>query len=96
MKLSITSLFSVQIIIYLGASDIIYSDVIDSFISEILKYKSWILASWRKKILDREIHTIYIQVIYTLINETFRPEEPGIQPELVLWVVQIGGTEWYR
>ena len=25
------------------------SDVIDSFISEILKYKSWILASWRKR-----------------------------------------------
>ena len=39
IKLSIndTSLFSVQIISYLGASDIIYSDVIDSFISEILK-----------------------------------------------------------
>ena len=49
MKLSITSLFSVQIMSYLGASDIIYSDVIDSFISEILKYKSWILASWRKR-----------------------------------------------
>ena len=32
MKLSITSLFSVQIMSYLGASDIIYSDVIDSFI----------------------------------------------------------------
>jgi len=47
MKLSITSLFSVQIMSYLGASDIIYNDVIDSFISEILKYKSWILASWR-------------------------------------------------
>ena len=29
MKLSITSLFSVQIMSYLGASDIIYSDVID-------------------------------------------------------------------
>ena len=43
MKLSITSLFSVQIMSYLEASDIIYSDVIDSFISEILKYKSWIL-----------------------------------------------------
>ena len=40
IKLSITSLFSVQIMSYLGASDIIYSDVIDSFISEILKYKS--------------------------------------------------------
>ena len=32
MKLSITSLFSVRIVSYLGASDIIYSDVIDSFI----------------------------------------------------------------
>ena len=49
MRLSITSLFSVQIMSYLRASDIIYSDVIDSFISEILKYKSWILASWRKR-----------------------------------------------
>ena len=45
MKLSITSLFLVKIMSYSGASDIIYSDVIDSFISEILKYKSWILAS---------------------------------------------------
>ena len=35
IKLSITSLFSVQIISYLGASYIIYSDLIDSFISEI-------------------------------------------------------------
>ena len=49
MKLSIILLFSVQIMLYLGASDIIYSLVIDSFISEILKYKSWILASWRKR-----------------------------------------------
>ena len=49
MKLSITSLFSVQIMSYLVASDIIYSDVIDSFISEILKYKSWILASRHKR-----------------------------------------------
>jgi len=38
MMLSITSLFSVKIVSYLGASHIIYSDVIDSFISEILKY----------------------------------------------------------
>ena len=37
MKLSITLLFSVQIMPYLGASDIIYSDVIDNFISKILK-----------------------------------------------------------
>ena len=48
-KLSIISAFSVQIISYLGASDIIYSDVIDSFISEILTYKPWILASWHKR-----------------------------------------------
>ena len=47
IKLSITSLFSVQIMSYLRASDMIYSDVIDSYISEILKYKSWILASLR-------------------------------------------------
>ena len=51
MKLIITSLFSVQIMSYLGASDMIYSDVIDSFFSEILKYKSWTLASWRKRSL---------------------------------------------
>ena len=35
MKLPITSLFSVQIMSYLGASDITHSDVNDSFISEI-------------------------------------------------------------
>ena len=35
IKLSITSLFSVQIMSHLGVSDIIYSDVIDSFISKI-------------------------------------------------------------
>ena len=50
MKLSIISLFSVEIMSYLGPSYIIYSDVIDSFISEILKHKSWILASsWRRR-----------------------------------------------
>ena len=49
MKLTITLLFSVQLMSYLKASDIIYSDVIDSFISEILKYEFWILASWRKR-----------------------------------------------
>ena len=27
----------------------IYSNVTDSFISEILKYKSWILATWHKR-----------------------------------------------
>ena len=49
MKLSITSLFSVQIMSYLGASDIIYSDVIDSFISEILKYESSVIESLTEK-----------------------------------------------
>ena len=49
MKLSFTLLSSFQIMSYLGASDIICSDVIDSFISEILKYKSKILESWRKR-----------------------------------------------
>ena len=39
IKLSITSLF-VQIMSHLGVSDIIYSDVIYSFISKILKYES--------------------------------------------------------
>ena len=49
LKLSITSLFSVQLMPYLGALDIIYSYVIDSFISEILKYKiSVIVASTGK------------------------------------------------
>ena len=32
-------LFSVQIMSYLGASDIIYNDVINSFIAEILRFK---------------------------------------------------------
>ena len=49
IELTITSLFSVKIMSYFGASDIIHSNVIDSFISEILKYKSWILASWHKR-----------------------------------------------
>ena len=49
MKLAITSLFSAQIMSYLRAFNIVYSDGIDSFISEILKHKSWILASWRKR-----------------------------------------------
>ena len=38
IKLSVTSLFSVEIMPHLGVSDIIYCDVIDSFISEILNY----------------------------------------------------------
>ena len=49
IKLTITSLFPVQIMSYLGVSDIIHSDVIDSFFSKIFKKKSWILASWCKR-----------------------------------------------
>ena len=47
MKLSITSLYIISVA---PKYDIIWtenSDVIDSFITEILKYKSRILASWR-------------------------------------------------
>ena len=49
MKLSITSLFSVLIIPYFGGLDIIYSDVNDSFISEILKYESSVIQSITEK-----------------------------------------------
>ena len=34
---------------YLGALDIIYSDVIDSFISEIIKYESSVIVSSTEK-----------------------------------------------
>ena len=44
MKPSIISLFSV-LMSYLGTPDIIYSDVIDSLISEILKYESSVIES---------------------------------------------------
>ena len=58
IKLSITSLFSVQIMSYIGASDIIYSDVIDCFISDILKYESSVIESLaEKKSLGRTINT---------------------------------------
>ena len=43
IKLSIISLFSVQIMSHLGISDTIYSGVIDSFISELFKYKSSVI-----------------------------------------------------
>ena len=49
IKLSIASLFSVQIMSHLGLSDIIYSDVIISFISEILKYESSVIVSSTEK-----------------------------------------------
>ena len=49
VKLSITLLFSVQIMSYLGASDIIYSDVIDSFISKILNYELSVIVASTKK-----------------------------------------------
>ena len=49
MKISITSLYIKS---DAPKYDIILtedSDVIDSFISEIVKYKSWIFASWYKR-----------------------------------------------
>ena len=49
IKLSITSLFSVQIMSYLGASDIIYRDEVDSFISEVLNYESSDIESLTEK-----------------------------------------------
>jgi len=49
IKLSITSLFPVQIKSHFGGSDIIYSEVIDSFISEILKYEMSVIVSSTKK-----------------------------------------------
>ena len=47
--ISITSLFSVQIMSHVGVSDIIYSYVIDSFISEMLKYESSVIQSSTEK-----------------------------------------------
>ena len=64
IKLSITSLFSVQIMSYLGASDIIYSDVIDNFISKILKYESSVSESLTIKTLGRTIHTEFYIYVY--------------------------------
>ena len=49
IKLSITPLFSVQIMSYLGVSDILYSDVIYSLISEILKSESSVIVSSTEK-----------------------------------------------
>ena len=45
IKLSITSLFSVQIMSHLGVSDIIYSDVVDNFIY----YESSVIVSSTEK-----------------------------------------------
>ena len=49
IKLSITSLFSVQIMSHSMVSDIIYSDVIDSFISKILNYELSVIVASTKK-----------------------------------------------
>ena len=49
IKLSNTSLFSVQIMSHLGASDIIYSYVIGSIISEILMYELSVIQSLTEK-----------------------------------------------
>ena len=55
IRLSITSLY---IISDAPKYDIIWtenSNVIDSFISEIVKYKSWTLASWHKRSLTERL-----------------------------------------
>ena len=57
IKLSFISLFLVHIMSNFGASDIIYSDVIDSFISEIMKYESFVIQSLSGKTQGRTIHT---------------------------------------
>ena len=49
IKLSTISLFSVQIMSHLGVSDIIYSDVFDSSVSEILKRESSVIGSSTEK-----------------------------------------------
>ena len=49
IELSITSLFSVQIMSHSGVSGIIYSDVIDNFILEISKYESSLIVSSTEK-----------------------------------------------
>ena len=66
INLSITSLFSVQIMSYLGTSDITYSDVIGSFISEILKYKSSVIKSLAEKSLGRTYDgaMLYLETIF--------------------------------
>ena len=48
VKLSITSLYIISDVPKYGVIWTENSVVIDSFISEILKHKSWILASWCK------------------------------------------------
>ena len=51
-NISKMKLISLYIISYAPKYDINWtenSDVIDSFFTVILKYKSWILASWRKR-----------------------------------------------
>ena len=49
MKISITSLYIISDAPEYNIILTENSDVIDSFISVILKYKSWILASWHKR-----------------------------------------------
>ena len=72
IKLSITSLFSVQIMSYLGASDIIYSNLIDSFISEMLKYESSVIVSSTEKpwaVLFTPKLVQFLMVIYSKVNK---------------------------
>jgi len=49
MKLSITSLYIISDAPKYGTIWTENSNVIDSIIPEILKYKSWILASWHRR-----------------------------------------------
>ena len=61
-NISEIKLFSVQIISYLGASDIIYSHVIDSFISEILKNELSVIQTLTEKPLA---------VLFTLLDYSY-------------------------
>ena len=71
MKSSITSVYNISDV---PKYDIIWSensDVIDSFISEILKYKSWILASWCKRswtVGFTPSHTHMFACVYEALN----------------------------
>ena len=78
IKLSITSLFSVQIMSYLGASDVIYNDVIASLISEILKYEVSVIVSSTEKSLAVlftpdfliEVYEILVSLNRSIVNSS--------------------------
>ena len=68
INLSITSLFSVQIMSHLGVSYKINSDVIDSFISEISKYESSVIVSSTEKPWAVLFTPTYLLLIIIAIN----------------------------